>query len=83
MRCFLYYLSPHQNGLELSNQLISYTVWSNDGTINITSHATTGANGFFKLNLEIKKNWTIQMQTMINDTLFRGNTFSREYYRTI
>ncbi|KKL81446.1 hypothetical protein LCGC14_1994700, partial [marine sediment metagenome] len=59
---------------ELSNQLINYTVWSNDGIINITSHTTTEANGFFKLSLEINKNWTIQMTATINNILYRGTT---------
>ena len=59
---------------ELPNQLINYTVWSNDGTINITSSAITGANGFFKLDLELNINWTIQMQTIVDEILYQGMT---------
>ncbi|MHA1942462.1 MAG: CueP family metal-binding protein [Candidatus Hodarchaeales archaeon] len=59
---------------ELPNQLINYTVWSNDNSINITSSAITGANGFFKLDLERDYNWTIQMQTNINNNLYQGMT---------
>ena len=59
---------------ELPNQLINYTVWSNDGSINITSNAITGTNGFFKLDLEINKNWINLMQTIINSTLYQGMT---------
>ncbi len=59
---------------ELPNQLINYTVWSQDGSINITSNVVTGTNGFIELDLAINKDWTILMQTMINGTLYRGNT---------
>ena len=59
---------------ELPNQLINYTVWSNDNSINETSSAITGANGFFKLDLAIDKNWTIQMQTLINNIPYQGRT---------
>ncbi len=68
--------SNHGSGCtaELPNQIINYTVWSTDGTINITSYATTGDNGFFKLNLEIDKNYVIQMQTISNNTLYEGTS---------
>ncbi|MHA2128109.1 MAG: hypothetical protein ACW99E_22660 [Promethearchaeota archaeon] len=59
---------------ELPNQLINYTVWSNDNIINITSSAVTGANGFFMLDLDIDYNWTIQMQTIIDNILYQGMT---------
>ena len=59
---------------ELQNQLINYTVWSNDNSINISSSAITGINGFFILDLEININWTIQMQTTINNILYQGVT---------
>lgn len=62
---------------ELPNQFISYTVWNNDGTINITSNITTSSNGFFELDLEINYSWTIRMQTTINNTIYAGiTTFS-------
>ncbi len=66
--------SKHSLGCtaELPNQVINYTVWSTDGTINITSSATTGDNGFFKLDLKIDKSYIIQMQTIINDTPYEG-----------
>jgi hypothetical protein len=68
--------SKHSLGCtaELPNQMINYTVWSTDGTINITSYATIGDNGFFKLNLEINKNYVIQMQTISNNTPYEGTT---------
>ncbi|MHA2181287.1 MAG: hypothetical protein ACXAAH_07675 [Promethearchaeota archaeon] len=59
---------------ELPNQLIHYTVWSNDNSINITGSAITGTNGFFKLDLEIDNSWTIQMQTHFNNILYQGMT---------
>jgi len=57
---------------ELPSQIINYTVWSIDGTINITSYATTGENGFFKLDLEIDKSYVILMQTIFNSTFYEG-----------
>ncbi len=80
------YISPYVNGThtcythgqsctaELPNQLINYTVWSHDGSVNITSNAITGTNGFFKLNLVINQNWTIYMETVIMSTLYQGAT---------
>jgi hypothetical protein len=59
---------------ELPNQFMNYTVWNNDGTINITSSAINGGNGFFKLDLEINYNWTIRMQTTIISTVYIGTT---------
>jgi hypothetical protein len=68
--------SKHSLGCtaELPNRIINYTVWSTDGTINITSYATTGDNGFFKLDLEIEKSYIIQMRTFFNNTLYEGTT---------
>ncbi len=80
------YISPYVNGThscythgpsctaELPDQLIEYTVWNSDGSINITSNANTGANGFFRLDLVINQNWTIHMQTVIMSTLYQGAT---------
>ncbi len=59
---------------ELPNQLINYSVWSTDGTINITSSVITGANGFFRLEMGLNKNWTIQMQTIVDEILYQGMT---------
>ncbi|KKK44909.1 hypothetical protein LCGC14_0490360 [marine sediment metagenome] len=66
----------HASGCDAQfpNQLINYTVWNNDGTINITSSAITGGNGFFRLDLEINYSWTIRMQTIINSTIYTGTT---------
>ena len=68
--------SKHSLGCtaELPNQIINYTVWSTDETIIITSYATTGDKGFFKLDLEIDKSYIIQMQTLINNILYEGTT---------
>jgi len=59
---------------ELPNQFINYTVWNNDRSINNMNNATTGANGFFKLDLAINYNWTIRLQTTINSTVYIGTT---------
>ena len=66
--------SKHSLGCnaELPNQIINYTVWSADGTVNITSYATTGDNGFFKLDLDIDRSYVILMQTIVNNTLYKG-----------
>ena len=69
-----HYTHTESCSAELPNQFINYTVWSQDGSINTTNSVTTGTNGFFKLDLVVNKNWTIQMQTMINGTFYRGNT---------
>jgi hypothetical protein len=80
------YIAPYVNGThtcythaqgcraELPNKLINYTVWSQDGSINITSNAITGANGFFRLDLVINQNWTILMQVITTSTLYQGAT---------
>ena len=59
---------------ELPNQNINYTVWNIDGSINITSDAITGINGFFKLDLALNNNWTIRMQAIINSIVYTGTT---------
>ena len=67
--CFTHSLSCTA---ELPSQIINYTVWSTDGAINITSYATTGENGFFKLDLEIDKSYVILMQTIFSSTFYEG-----------
>lgn len=66
--------SKHSLGCtaELPNQIINYTVWSTDGIINKTSYATTGDNGFFKLDLEVDKSYVILMQTIVNNIFYKG-----------
>ncbi len=66
----------HSSGCtgELPNQLINYTVSTNGEISTISDEIITESNGFFQLELETNTNYTIQMQTLINETLYWGST---------
>ncbi len=59
---------------ELPNQLINYTVTTNDETLIISDEVKTGNDGFFQLHLDLNTSYVIQMQTLINETFYLGST---------
>ncbi len=65
--------SPSCTG-ELPNQLINYTISTNNETAIFSKEIMTEDNGFFQLNLEINTLYIIQMKVSINETLFWGST---------
>lgn len=68
------YTHTHGCSAEIPNQRVNYNVWDNDGNINITNSVITGPNGFFKLDLQIDKNWIIQIETVIDEKFYQGTT---------